>query len=117
MSDLPWILIAVAALIVVLAVFALWFSRKHKLRHEPDYLSFFIIGTTFIVLGLTQDNPGFWMPGIVLAVIGVTNRRSWGSRDHWRDMEPAQRRFRILIVVGLIVFLVLGTLAFLLAGR
>ncbi|MDQ0978361.1 hypothetical protein [Pseudomonas synxantha] len=34
----------------------------------------FVIGVSFISIGLAIANPGFWIPGIVFMVIGWANR-------------------------------------------
>lgn len=78
MSSIPWLLIAIAVLLVILAIIAIFATRKKK--HEPDYRTFFIMGIIFIPLGFATDNSFFWIVGIAFIAIGLVNKDKWKKR-------------------------------------
>ncbi len=63
---------------------ALWRNRWNLNKGEPNYKAFFIMGITFLSLGITlsaaTENPGLIGIsglGVVYIVIGLKNRDKW----------------------------------------
>ena len=68
----------IAVLIVILgvvAVFALIRKKKRGEKHEVNYNAFFAAGIVFFIIGLSTDNPAFWIIGIAMFVIGMGGRQ------------------------------------------
>ncbi|MBR9677077.1 hypothetical protein GOV04_02975 [Candidatus Woesearchaeota archaeon] len=107
---IPWIMILILALIVILGVIA-YFATKGE-KKEPDYYTFFIIGITWIPLGIATDNPAFWIMGLGLMGLGLANRDKWKERKTWKDINSKQKKLQIIILTTLGVVLFLGLLTF-----
>jgi len=106
----------IAILIIGLGVLFLYYKRKDpNYAHEPDYRVFFILGITWLPLGIATNNPIFWGMGAVLMVAGLANRDKWKEQPNWSEMDPARRTFKILVIIGLVVLLAGVLLAYLLA--
>ena len=97
------ILIGIAVLAIL---FALIFIYRNKgQRIEPDYRVFFILGITWLPLGIATDNPGFLGLGAVFMVIGLANRSKWKEGPKWSELSPERRRTKFLLILGVTILL------------
>ena len=108
-----YLMIGIAVLIILLAVFAI-VKNKGKTT-EPDYRVFFILGITWLPLGIATDNPAFLGMGAVFMIVGLANRDKWKDAPKWSDLSPERRRIKMIVVVGLTVLLLVGIAAYILA--
>lgn len=108
-----WIILAM--IILLLVVFGAVFVLKKENKYEPDYRVFFILGITWLPLGIATNNSAFWGVGAVFMVVGLANRDKWKERSKWSEMDPAKRKFKIIVIIGLTVLLVGLLLSFLIA--
>lgn len=98
------LLIGIALLGIVFAIVS--YKHKGELNREPDYRAFFILGITFLPIGIATENPGLWGMGVVFMVLGAVNRNKWRDTPKLSEMDPERRRFK-LIIIGLLTFLLL----------
>ena len=82
---------------------------------EPDYRVFFILGITWLPIGIATDNPGLWGMGAVFMAIGLANRSKWKEQPKWSEMDPEKRKTKILIIVGITALLLAGLTYYILA--
>ena len=75
------------SLVLVMLMIVFWKRRKPKEGKEVDYQSFFVMGISFVGLGLiftTTINPGFL--GITgLGVIYILY--GWKNKDKWKKKQ------------------------------
>lgn len=96
MSPLPIILIAIVAVLVItgiLLVFVMWKRQKDGKQMETDYRAFFIMGVTFLPIGIAMmivyllaGLPfvialPFVVLGLVYLVISLNNRDKWKRKN------------------------------------
>ncbi len=113
-----YLLVSIAAVVVLIAVVFIVLAAKGKIvQREPDYRMLFIFGVIWIPIGFSINNPGFWVIGLVLMVVGLANKDKWKSQPRFSELPRAQRNFKIaaLILLGLIV--AAGLVAWYLAAR
>lgn len=87
-SSLPVVVIILSALIllVILAVIGLWKTRKEGKPVETDYYAFFVLGISFLPLGIILAiviSPGFIGLaglGFVYIIIGLSHREKWSRK-------------------------------------
>ena len=109
----------IVTLTVVIALLFLVFlvvmnsSRKEEKR-IPNYRALFIIGISWLPIGLATKNPGLWGMGAVFLIIGLANRKKWGEETKWSDLSPESKRIKIIFVGGLTVLLLTAIAYFLL---
>jgi uncharacterized membrane protein len=89
MSPFQFALIAMLIIgIIVLIITFLVKKKIEKTSSKPSeqnpYLTFFILGITFLPMGLvlsiTVDNPGFYgitAMGLIFLVVGLSNKDKW----------------------------------------
>jgi len=112
----PIILMAIIVILIIgLGILFVYKRKDPNYNHEPDYRVFFILGITWLPLGIATDNPAFWGMGAIFMVLGLANRDKWKEQPNWSEMDPAKRKFKIFVIIGLTVFLVGAILAFLIA--
>jgi len=87
-------------------------SEDSDKRHVPNYRALFILGITWIPIGIGTENPGLWMMGIIFTIIGALNRKKWGQETKWADLSPETKRAKILLVSGLAIVLLALILVF-----
>jgi len=110
---IPWILIAVAVLILLLAVAAIFIRKKHKT--PPDYYNLFIIGMMWVVIGIPLKNNVLWMMGLVFMTAGLVHKKDWKkNRRRWKDMDKDERIISIIVMILLGVLVLLGFVVLLL---
>jgi hypothetical protein len=91
MIGIPIILVAlIIGLIligVLLAIFLLKSKSKLKTNEEPDYRVFFIMGISFLPMGIIFTaviSPGFMGitgMGLIYMAIGLANRHKWKKQN------------------------------------
>ena len=110
------LIIGVGVLTVLLALIASYIMKKERgQRREPDYRAFFILGISFLPIGIATENPGLWGVGVVFMVLGLANRGKWKEEPRWSELDPEKRRTRFLIILGLTVLLAAAVAFYLLA--
>ena len=116
MTSLPWVMIAIAVLLVLFAVVAIIYKKDKPMK--PDYYTFFVMGLIWVLFGIPTDNPALWMMGLVFLAVGLLNKDKWEeNRKRWKDLSKQDQRLKLILVVGLTVTLVLGIGVFLLTDR
>jgi uncharacterized membrane protein len=108
-----WIIISLIALLLIVGL-AVFILKKDK-TYEPDYRVFFIIGITWLPLGIATDNTAFLAMGAIFMVLGLANRDKWKEQENFSEMNPDKRRFKIILIVGLTLLLLIGAAAYFLA--
>ncbi|MCP4142885.1 MAG: hypothetical protein GY755_21795 [Chloroflexi bacterium] len=103
-----------AFLIIGLVVFLI--VRKKGANVEPDYRLFFILGITWLPLGISTDNTAFLAMGAIFMITGLANRDKWKEQAKWSELSPEKKRTKLIIVIGLTVFLLLGIGAYILSN-
>jgi predicted membrane channel-forming protein YqfA (hemolysin III family) len=111
------IMIGGAVLVVLGAVIAIYIKSKNKNdKTETDFRVFFILGISFLPIGIATDNPGLWGMGAVFLILGLVNRDKWKAEPKWSDLDPEKRkRIVFFIILGLAMLLALGVVLFLIA--
>ena len=102
-------------LIVILAIIFVIKQKRSGEKIETDYRTLFIIGVTWIPIGIATDNPGFWGVGIAFLIAGLMNKDKWKEQENWSDMPPEKRRLKMILIISLGVLLLLGLVAYMFA--
>ena len=111
----PWILISVLSVLVVLGLLLFFVIKNKDGKHEPDYRLFFILGITWLPIGIIGDNPGLWGFGIVLMIAGLVNRNKWKEQPKWSELPDQQRRFKLLVIGGVLALFLMTLLVYFIA--
>jgi len=114
---IPWILISIAILIVLIGIAAVTIIKARKEPKEPDYRTWFIMGISWIPLGIALDNPGFWAMGLIFMIIGLANKDKWKKEKKLSELPPKERRIRIIIISASGVLVLLGIIVLLLTKQ
>jgi len=110
------LIIGVGILTVLLALIAIYIMKKKAgQKVEPDYRAFFILGISFLPIGIATDNPGLWGMGAVFLILGLVNRDKWKEEPKWSELDPGRRKTVFLIILGLTVLFLLGFVFYMLA--
>ena len=76
MEFRPLILIVIAVLIVLLGLFV-WRAKGSDAPHQTNYRALFVIGISWIPIGLATENNAFSILGLIFMLSG------WANRDKW----------------------------------
>jgi hypothetical protein len=113
MSAMPWILITVGVFLILFAILFVYLIKRRKKPRPPNYYAFFVLGLVWLPIGIAMGNYVLAAMGFIFMVIGLVNKKKWKKNMvKWKDMEPFERKFTIIILVGLLVLVILGLLAF-----
>jgi len=112
---IPWILIAVLVTLIILAVVAVIMKKKYK--SPTDYYAFFVIGITWLPLGLVFKNPALWGMGLVFMAVGLAHKKDW-KKNHkpWNKLTKEEKKIKTVIITILGILVLIGLAAFLLAN-
>ncbi|MCK5233632.1 MAG: hypothetical protein KAJ91_02330 [Candidatus Aenigmarchaeota archaeon] len=111
MSATPLILIAIAVLILLFAVVALWSRKTHK--RPTDYYNLFIIGIIWLPIGIATGNSTLWILGLVFLIAERVHKKDWEkNRVRWSDLTPDEKKFREILFVALAILLLVGVVVF-----
>jgi hypothetical protein len=109
------LMIAIGLIVLAIILTTIIISRKHQI--QPSYFSFFIIGITWLPLGLVLKNYFFAIMGTAFLVAGLANHKKWQTRIKWSELPEPVKRLRIFIMIFLIVLVLVGFVFFLLANN
>jgi hypothetical protein len=104
--DIPILMLVIGVLVLALAVFFVIRIRKHG--HKPNFRTFFIIGLTWIPLGIISKNWVFTIVGVVFMILGITNKKRWKEEERWSELSPEAKRIKIILIVILGVLVLAG---------
>lgn len=93
--------------LIVIGLVIVLYSQFKKEKIKPNYRLFFILGITWVPLGVvfykTTRNIGFLIMGVIFLIIGLINRDKWGETV---IVNPQKRKLLIgLILTGLLVLI------------
>jgi hypothetical protein len=89
MVEFPLIMISIAMIILLIGVIVavyVYKKRKHGIIEKSNYQAFFIMGISFLAMGIiftSSINPGFIgfiALGIIYMTIGLANRDKWEKK-------------------------------------
>jgi hypothetical protein len=104
--DNPVIIILIVVIAVLLIIFMVRSaSRNKEEKRIPNYRALFILGVTWLPIGIATDNPGLWGMGAVFMIVGAVNKDKWGKETKWVDLSPDAKRIKLIVVGGLTVVL------------
>lgn len=109
-TNTPFNLSVVIGLIII-GLLVIFFVQYKKGKYKPNYRLFFILGTTWVPIGvvlyITTGNFGFFIMGLIFLILGLVNK------NKWEEPDPATtQQKKIVIGVLVIGLLVLGALLF-----
>jgi len=111
---IPWLLIAIAVLLVILGIIAVIMTRKK--RRPTDYYNLFIIGIIWLPIGILLRNYVLVGLGLVLVIVGLVNKKKWEqNRIRWSDLDKSEKKIRLWIMGGLGILVLLGLIVLLLS--
>jgi beta-lactamase regulating signal transducer with metallopeptidase domain len=108
-------MIIVALIIIGLAVFIA--IRVRKRRETPNYRAWFIIGISWIPLGIATKNPVFYIVGTVFIIISLLNKDKWHQEKKWKDRTRNEKILKIVLVCIVVLMLIATLVLFLLRRK
>ncbi len=109
------LMIAIAVIILLLLITAFILQKKRKT--PTNYKSFFIIGITWIPMGIIMKNYVFSLLGALFLLYGLLNKSKWKDYPKWSELPPELKRIKTFTVVILSVILIAGIIAYFLYYR
>ena len=100
---------------LVIAVIATIIKRKEN--RKPNYKAFFIVGITWVPLGIATQNYVFIFVGLVLLILGLTKKKEWKNQPKWEELSQAEKKIKIALKIFLALILILGVVVYFLAGN
>ncbi|MAG11025.1 hypothetical protein CMI44_01810 [Candidatus Pacearchaeota archaeon] len=111
-----WLLILVAVMIVILAVLAIFTTRRRK--RPIDYCSFFIMGVIWFAVGILFKNYILFTVGLIFTIVGLVHKKNWKkNRLRWSDLDKKEKKWRIILMIALGGILLIGALALFLVSK
>lgn len=109
--DMTLNMMIIAGLVLLgLVIVAISAYRHRGEDRDPNYRAVFVVGITWLPIGIATDNPGLWAMGLVFLIVGLANRDKWKDEKKWSDLSPRDRNMRLALVGGLTLLLALGIL-------
>ncbi len=110
-GQIPVIVIITALILVLFVVFIIE-QRKTGEPHAPNYRTLFIVGISWLPLGIAADNPGFWGIGAVMMIVGLVNKNKWKNAPKWSELSPEAKRLKLIAIIGLSIILLFGVVTY-----
>jgi len=83
---MPVINTIIVTFIIILTLFALKRLRNGARSAEPNYRTVFVLGLTFIPIGLIVDKDVFFLLGVVFLILGIANVEKWNQTFAGKDI-------------------------------
>ena len=118
MTSIPWLIITILTLLIIVGIVALVNAKKGQ-RRPPDYHAFFWMGLVWTIFGISlyrEGNFTFLIIGLIFLITGLANKDKWKTnRVNWKDLTKSEQNFKIWVITGLGILLLLGFVALYLA--
>lgn len=98
----------IGAGIILVALFAIAIIVHQKNKFPPNYRAFFIIGVTWVPLGIILGNTIFTGVGAAMLLMGLINRKKWRVQPPWNELPVEIRRLKLSIIIILTILLIAG---------
>jgi len=96
--------------IVLLFVFFMILKKKGK--RQMNYRAFFIIGITWLPIGIATQNYVLAVTGALFLTMGLLNKSKWKDQPTWNELSPEMRRMKLILISVLTFILVTGIVFF-----
>jgi len=107
MLAVIWIVLGIIVLTTIL--FAIAMSLKKKENRKPDYYAFYIIGITWLAIGLPLKNYGLFLMGLIFSIVGIVNKDKWKkNRQDWKKLSHKEKNFRMFLIIIFGIILLIG---------
>ncbi|MCK4257921.1 MAG: hypothetical protein KAX49_03030 [Halanaerobiales bacterium] len=108
--QILWLIIG----LIILGLLVFMITIRKKTKQEPDYRTFFIIGASWIPLGVATKNYVFSVMGIILLAVGLKNKDKWSNVKKWSELSLEVKRIKLAVVIFLSLVLVVGIVLYVL---
>lgn len=106
---------AIFGILVLLGLVAIIVAKKGKVKQEPDYKAFFILGIAFMIMGF-GDNTLFFILGLAYITIGLINKDKWKKYKKWSEMTKHEKNVKLTLIIGLSVLVIAGFIFYFLSN-
>ncbi len=111
-------MIILGIIIVIGLIVAIMSARaRRKEGRKPNYKAFFIIGITWIPIGIATQNYVFMVVGLAFMILGFTKKKEWKNQPKWEDLSPAEKKIKLALIIFLSLILILGVVFYFIAGN
>ena len=101
------ILVLILFLIIIFGVIYIAFKQKKKT--PQDYYTFFVMGLTWLPIGIALNNSFFYIMGFVFMIVGLVNKDKWkNGHKPWSKMTNNEKKIKKLLIGVVILLLFLG---------
>ena len=104
------VMIVVALVVIALAI--IFAVTQRKKRQTTNYRALFIIGISFLPVGIATKNPGIWIMGLIFLIISLVNRKEWQSEKKWTELSMSDKALRLTLMIVGFLLLVAGVALF-----
>lgn len=104
---IPFILIPLLVVVLLLV----YYRRKDQNR-TPNYRVLFIVGISWIPLGIATANIAFTGAGLLLMIVSLVNRKKWKKIKKWSELTIFEKRVKIILLSIAGLLLIAGIVAF-----
>ncbi|OGF24998.1 hypothetical protein A2331_00405 [Candidatus Falkowbacteria bacterium RIFOXYB2_FULL_34_18] len=112
-SSHKWIILSVFILILLLGILFVYLAYTGKIKkQDPDYRAFFIMGITWIPVGIVINNYGISAMGLIFMITGLVNKDKW-KKQKWSELSDEKKRLKLLIILFLGASMLLGLIMYL----
>ncbi len=97
----------IAIILFFFILFLIYLHLRNKYGNQlTNFKIYFYLGAVFIIMGIAMKLYFFSIIGLIFTITGLVNKKNWRDFEDWVDLTPKQRRFKIIVVIGLsIIFL------------
>jgi len=113
MSSTPWLLIAIAVILIIFLILAIIIKRGRQT--PPDYYAFFWLGLIWTICGLPSffareySLNGLFIMGIIFLIIGLVNKNKWKQNHRaWSQLSEKEKKLKIIVMTVLGVLVLAG---------
>lgn len=102
------IFFSIAVIILALLVAYVYLVKKRRIKPGTDYRALFTFGPALFIVGVAIGNTALWVVGLMFFISGAVNKKKWKDSWQWSKLMPAEKIFKIAIIIFSIILVVLG---------
>ncbi len=115
-DPFSWILLGIIIILVIVAVLLL-VIRREELNRKPDFRTLFIVGTSWLPLGIAVEIWPLTIAGAGLMLYAGLNKRHWKTKQRWNDLPPVKRSIKLVVVAFLSAGVIAGLVVYMIQDK
>lgn len=102
------IILGLLAFFIAIGLLILLVIKRNNPNFEPDYRAIFIVGISWIPIGIVTKVYYLSAFAMFLIVVALLNREKWRVKTKWSELDKKTKTFKLSVIALMFMLFILG---------